>query len=415
MTAVAVPAAPGWQSLSAVDRCWRGIEFTRVITAIDLPRIEDVRRAMWQLACATPEVRRWYRPGTAQWRPVLDGERDEWLAATVVKADAADGVPAAMAAQPRLAGIPLRISVGPDWVGARQDHGLGDGWSNLQLLSHLLRQARRLAPIALPWARTSPRRRDLGLVRGVVRHPHTAVRAVRARHELRGGRYEPASRHADGLGPSTVHRVSAAGFTEHVRALRDAHVPGASVAALTLVGLRQALRATLPPARPGFECVFDTRYTMARAFGNWSAGVYLVPIDDLSPVAVTDAIVRARRTGLPILASASMRARRPDMARQVVAPEGAPRLTLSFSHLRRGDVQLPGLDEQRGQLAIDTVPNGVESISASIFDFGGRLHLNVSFYAQVWPLEAVERAVTDFVADPARCLQTPPARTGAPA
>jgi hypothetical protein len=236
---------------------------------------------------------------------------------------------------------------------------------------------------------------------------------MRARDELRGGRYEPASRHADRLGHTMIHRVSAPGFTEHLRALRDAHFSGASVAALTLVGLRQALAEVLPPARPGFECVFDTRHGTARAFGNWSAGVYLVPADDLSPVAVTESIARTRRTGLPILASASLRVRRPTMARQVVAPEGSPRLTLSFSHLRDSDARLPGMDEQRAQLAIDTVPNGVETISANLFALGGRLHLNVSFYAQVWPLAAIDRAVTDFVTDPARCLQATSGRTGA--
>jgi hypothetical protein len=189
--------------------------------------------------------------------------------------------------------------------------------------------------------------------------------------------------------------------------MRDAQFPGASIAALSLVGLRAALGDVLPPARPGFECVFDTRGRSGHGFGNWSAGVYLLPVDDMSPIDVSESIARSRRTGLTTIASASLRARRPTGARQVPAPVGAPRLTLSFSHLRGEIAAVPGLDPDRSQLGIECLPNGMETITASLFDWAGRLHVNMAFYPHVWSSAAVGEAIEDFLAEPERCLLSP--------
>ena len=63
--------------------------------------------------------------------------------------------------------------------------------------------------------------------------------------------------------------------------------------------------SSLPAARPGFECLFNTRQdsmgTQA-AWGNWSVGIYIRPSSDLSPAAVHAEMQRVRNSGLPELA-----------------------------------------------------------------------------------------------------------------
>lgn len=393
--------------MDASDASWHGIDSVRMFLRIDMPPLDRVRGAMRRLATDSP-VGTWYDRDRPVRRAVKHDELDGWLDRTLIRVDEdLDDLERAVAMQSApLEDLPLRIMIGPSWMTVRQNHAVGDGWTSIHLLSHLLRQAASPDPVDLPWTEISSRRRSWLTAGLVARHPAGVVRAMARRKQLGGGPYELATIETAGLLPTLLYRRSAIGFGSHLRSVRDEHLPGSSLAAMTLVGLRAAIAAELPAPRPGAECVFDIRResrSTRRAFGNWSAGVYLTSADDTSPVAVSASLTDARDAALPVMSSAAARARGSrglSAAQTVAAASGAPRLTLSFTQAHGPIGDFPGIDEARSVIALATTPNGPESITLTVLERRGTLHLNVSFYPDVWERAAVERAVDSFLADP---------------
>lgn len=397
----------GWRVMASDDAGWHGIESVRMFLDIEVPPFARVRHAMRQLSAETGIVC-WYDRSRPLVKDVQPEDVEGWLDRVLVEtSQPVQDVELAVAMQAApLDDLPIRIMVGPTWVTIRQSHAVGDGWSSINLIAQVLRQASSDRPLDLPWTSLRPGRRALVAARVLSRHPGTVLRAVARRKQLRGGHYELASQETAGLHPTVLYRRSPRGFSDALRTLRDEHFAGSSVAAMTLVGLRTALATELPAPRPGVECVFDNRRearASRNAFGNWSAGVYLTSSDDTSPVAVSQSMATARRTALPVVSSAAARARAMrgiSAARTVAVSVGAPRLTLSFTQGHGPLGSFPGIDDLTSTVALATTPNGPESITLTAADLRGTLHLSVSYYPQVWDRGSVGRAVDRFFGDP---------------
>lgn len=398
-----------WRELAPMDRAWCGVWYIRAFLELDLPSPERFRRAVRDLAVETPAFGHWRTVTPPRWRPVADHERGDWLDRVVVVSDEAD-VDDERAFELNfepLDDVPFRFVVGPNWVSVRMSHAVGDGYTVNAVVGHLLRRASSDEAMTAPRSYLEPRRRDRMIVRDVATHPRTLVSALRHRRELAGGRYEPSTTRADAMPALSVLLLSAVGFPATLRAIRAESYQDASAAAVAMVGLRAAFAQCLPEPRAGFECLFNTRTARtATCWGNWSVGVYIHPADDYSPDATSREMVRVRNSGLPQLAAASLRARakHADGATvQVVAPEGAPRLTLSYTQQHAMDV-IPGLRAGRSAVATWTTPNGVETITVQAVELAGRLSVGLSFYPDVWSREQVERAVRLFLDDPRAVL-----------
>lgn len=415
---------PRWRDLDAIDRSWAGVAYVRAFTGVDVPGAPALRSALLDLARHRSEVGRWIDEAEPRWRPVDATEWDDWLDRSLAH-DAEPGVTTQVGMERNLAplaGPPIRVLAGPDWISVRASHTASDGWANLAFVGELLRRAaafeagQQAGGADVPWTVFSSRRRDAIIVRETVRRLPTLAHAVRHRRELAGGEYEPASAAADSLADRT-YALADPQVIGRVRELRAAWFPDASAAAVVMTGLRAALEsADLPACRPGFECLFNTRderMGTATAWGNWSAGIYLRPADDRSPDAVSEEMRRVRASGLPELAHASLRARaRRSSSATITMPkaEGAPRLTMSYTAGRLISDLVPGLRAGESEIGTWTRPNGTESITVQAIECAGRLTVGLSFFPDVWPADVVCGAVSAFLADPEPVLASLPRR-----
>lgn len=413
MTGV-LETAPGsttpraWLPMDVTDRCWAGVEFTRVHVGLDMPAPEQVRRALRTLATLSPEIGRWTTMAPPSWARLSADEMSDWLE-RVLRVSDERGASAARAIEVNddpLGELPFRLVIGPDWLSLHQSHAIGDGQSVLMFLGQLLTQARSTEILPLRWTTVPARRRNRLIAHAVLRHLRSMPYVLGHRGELAGGTYEPAALRADSLDHVAMPFVSEPGFTTRLRTVRDEHFPQASVVGLTTVALRAALDQAIAPMRPGFECLYNTRSQAdgtGAAWGNWSTGVYLRPADDLSPEDVTAAMRRARDLGLPSYAAAAQRLRGRRASGdsvQVVAPDGAPRLTMSYIREEVTTQTIPGVRVGEYVVSSRTRPNGLDSITSQAIEAAGRVALNMAFFPQVWSVDAVTRAVEAFFADP---------------
>ncbi len=384
-----------------MDAGWAGIEYARVVTGLDVPAVCEIRRALRLVGKAGDVVGREYDPTATRYR-VLSGDAFERRLQRMVVQTRDDLVPGTCPpeVQQPLDDLPFRLVVGPSWVGIRVSHALGDGWSCLTLLGHVLEQACRPETLEPAWEVLSPSRQNWLSVAALLRRPRAVLGAVRHRNRYRGGTYEPAAARTAQHSPTTLVEVSPPDYLAELARRRDLHHPGASVVALVLSDLRRALVTHGLPPEPGVEMLFETRRgsrRTRRAFGNWAAGITLHPRDDLDPRSITDELRGVRDSGLPYIAAAvsRLRARRsPQEGRQVLSPGEHPHLTLSYIH-RHGPLSIlpwaPGADHGVGFWGH---PNGLGTLSISAHEVGGRLTLSVAFYDHVWSADAMRAAVT---------------------
>ena len=400
----------GWQPMDAIDRSWSGVGYVRSFLDLDMPSFDRMRAGLASLIAVSPEVGRWFSAAPPRWGVLRDADREAWLDAAVVRVDepAPDAQRTFDLQRDPLGDHPFRVLVGPDWISIRMTHAMGDGYTVNALVGHLLDRGHADTPLDLPWTTISARRRDRLILREVAGHLGTLAWALRHRAELAGGSYEPASLNADAMSDLSVVAVSRAGFPRELRELRDRWFPGASAAAVAKVAFRGAFASTLPEPRPGFECLFNGRPAdRATCWGNWSAGVFIHPQDDYSPLATTAEMVRVRDTGLPGLAFASLRLRGRGASGdsvQVAAREGAPRLTMSYTQEHAMNSVIPGLRAGRSRIGTQTRPNGVDTITVQAVELAGRLSVGLSFYPDVWARADVETALDRLLTDPASCL-----------
>lgn len=391
-----------FRPLDPMDVGWVGIEYARVVNGLEVPEVTEVRRALSVLGRAGDVVGREYDPSAARYR-VLTGRAFEQRLSRMVVVAADDLVPDVCPpeAQKPLEDLPFRIVLGSSWVGIRVSHALGDGWSCLTLLAHVLEQARSTDVLTPPWRVLGPASQNVLSAAALARRPRVVLRAVRLRERYRGGAYEPAAARTTQHHPTTLVRVSPPGHLDELGRQRDLFHPGASVVAVVLRDLRAALTTHLAPPEPGVEMLFETRRgsrRTRRAFGNWAAGITIHPEDDLDPTSITDTLRAARDSGLPYIAAAvsRLRARRsPHEGRRVRSPSGRPHLTLSYIHRHGPLSQLPWAPGAEHGVSFWGHPNGLGTLSVSAHEVGGRLALSVAFYEHVWPREAVAAALAD--------------------
>lgn len=409
----------GWQPMDAIDRSWSGIWYIRSFLDLDMPSYDRLRAGLASLVAVSPEVGRWFSPAPPRWGVLTEADRETWLDAALVRVDepGPDAQRTFDLQRELLGDQPFRVLVGPDWISIRITHAMADGHMVNALVGHLLDRGHSDTPLDLPWTTIPARHRDRLILRDVAGHLGTLVWALRHRAELAGGSYEPAALHADAMSDLTVVANSRAGFPRELRELRDRWFPGASAAAVAKVAFRGAFATTLPEPRPGFECLFNGRPAgLATCWGNWSAGVFIRPQDDYSPLATSTEMVRARDAGLPGLAFASLRLRGRGASGdsvQVAAREGAPRLTMSYTQEHATNSVIPGLRAGRSSIGTLTRPNGVDTITVQVVELAGRLSVGTSFYPDVWARADVETAIDRFLTDPTSCLaRALPAVTG---
>jgi hypothetical protein len=402
--------------MDPTDIAWRDIESCRVMVGIDVPSLGALRAAVSTIARQHPKLGLALDQQHGRHTSLTEPERVEWPSRLVRQGPQYLSEPAAGFDHDGgpLGTAPLRLTVGDNWCSLRMAHAFGDGWSSLTVLGHLLAQATSTTPLPVPWRQLRPTTRDLVLAGWLARRPGAVASALRNRRSLRGGAYEPEDRRVSQMQHTTLFRVSPPAFTQTLRHLRDSRWPEASLASMVLVGVREEVGRQLPDPVPGTEVVFDTRGASPateRAFGNYAAGVFVRPTDDLDPAEVAQAMTRARDRGLPIVASAATRrrSRAPYAGRQVAAPTGRPRFAFSFQHGRGPASRLPWRDGERA-LALSSTPNGSDTITVSCQEVEDQLHLSLSFYDCSWPSAVVGAAIERFYADPFGPRRTLPRR-----
>lgn len=397
-----------WRPVDPSDRAWSHHTSRWAFGGVRLASAERIRAALGELA-EDPCIGVRFDWERGRVRSVEVADRNAWV-------DEVLHVGWTPVAEEPLGDLPFRLVLGPDWFHLEKAHGWGDGWSSFTFLAELFATSSG-RPSPRTWTRMGSAHRDLMTACGVARRPVAAVRAVAHRHEHRGGDVEPRSLRAEALRPSSVHHGSSINFPAQVRALRDEFHPGASTFATFVVGLRLALAAVLPAPRPGVEVAFDNRADVPgadREFGNWSSSVYLRPSDDCSPSALSEAIRDARRRRLPFLSIAAGRVRARSgavLGRDVNAPTGAPRLTVTTLRARGPLGRIPH-DPDAINTQVMAAPNGIEAISVHLLELGGRWHVSLNFYPDVWDAAAVRSALTSFLSEPDRFLRRSDSEVG---
>lgn len=396
--------------LDRTDRHWRFREFEFLLTGLDLPSADELRRMLVRLLGQDP---RHLHP--LGWR--LDIERsliefvpgtehDAWSRRIIIATDQPPPpVEQLFDPETSLDDLPLRMTVGPDWCTLRAAHTVLDGWSALVVVSHLLRCTREQRTEPPTWSVVRSWHRDLLTAGLVLKRPRAVREALRRHNELSGGPYAPNTT-LNGLTRRTFHRAVPADQVTALRELRDSRWPGASMAAVLLVAIRSALSFTIVDPRPGAEVVFNTRSEAAasrRAIGNWSAALFLQADDDFSPESVHRSVAEHRSAGLPLLAVAAARMRRQrGPAPRVAAGDGRPRLTLSHNGGHGPAQDLPWRSPRGAAEAVilNSIPNGPATVTISSTELDGVMHVSLSVYDESWPPGAIDAAM-DLLRDDA--------------
>lgn len=380
-----------WSRLAPFDAGWTGIEYVYLLRGVRLPTADRLRHAAGLLHEDGGVLDRHYDQVGGRLRPVLPdelpGRLDDLVRTSAVAG--ADVASAVALTGSSLGALPLRVVLGPDWVGFRFTHAFADGWSALHLMSHLLRQAETAERLPVPWRTLSWAQQQRVSVVGLARHPVTLLTAARRRAEFRGGDYAPAPE-GEAKPPTREVLVSDEDYRDRLAAYRTRNHPGASLAAVLLDRLRTSLAESGRPPEPGVEVLFDVRRELGdddAAFGNFIAPITVRPVDDDDPISVTDCLRRTQTSALPLVAAVGGRLRANPFGRRdaepqrmVRVPTAQPRLSVSYLSRHSPLGLLPWADGETPWLGAITTPNGEGSIGVTAHEIGGGLSLSLSWY-----------------------------------
>ena len=378
------------------DRSWRDTRPVRGVGGIAPPDLERLRDELRALG-GSPFLRVLDLERGTVARP-LGADLDAFCAALVV----ADPRPAAvgldslvtqLAPEP-LAGLPFRLTVGPDWAALHYSHALGDGRTMWPVLCSLVSAG--LPPALAP--RASAR---LPLARALLRtfavHPARAYGVVRGRRAAL-----PVPPGVAGAPPArVVTRRLDARLLAALRAERDRTCPEASLTAMLIARAMGAAREQGLATYPGFTVLADARRYLpsgARVVGNFSAGSYLEPDDPTDAVMITRQVRDLVDSGRPLL-SMAMSARHANARPTGWADDPAGRALISFSHAGR---LAPPATSRADRLQVVTLgrPLGVHGISLNLAEIGERLHVSATFHPDAQPAADVEHLLDTLVAPP---------------
>jgi len=384
------------RALPRRDRSWRDTRPVRALGGIVPPDPERLRDDLRALA-GSPFLRVLdLERGTAA-RP-LDADLDAFCDALVV----ADPRPAAVGldsvvaevSRERLAGLPFRLTVGPDWAALHYSHALGDGRTMWPVLCSLVSPG---PPSAL--ARSSSARLPLtrALLRTFAAHPTRAYGVVRARRVAL-----PVLSGAAGSPPARVlSRRTDVGMLAALRAERDRTCPGASLMAMLIARTMRTAGEQGLATHPGFTVLADARRYLpsaARVAGNFSAGSYLEPADPTDAVAITRQVRALVDSGRPLL-SMAMSARHAGAGPSGWADDPTGRALISFSHAGRLE---PPATSRAERLQVVTLgrPLGRRGVSLNLAEIGDRLHVSATYHPDAASAADVEHIVDTLVAGP---------------
>jgi hypothetical protein len=335
--------------------------------------------------------------------------------ATKLAGDAEAVRGALMAQEPD--GRPLRVLVRGGFVGVRMSHAVGDGRVLNALLPHLLgvtvieplrRTRLPLARAAARWYGADPRR-----LRTMLTVPRPVLPGFPPGAPVRPWCPDPCSHYArsrDDLLPE-------------VRAWRDRHLPGVSVAAVLFAATRAAFEECgLAPGHPGLMIQVDARRYLPPAAvvrGNFTAAQYVEPADARDPRAVHEALGAAIAAGRPLTTLAlrhlralcDLRAARPGR-RTAARPDTVrvdPLPVLTMTH--HGRLDYGGLPWAcpPGDRVLMSAPttDGADGVTVSYLELAGALHVNVAYHRSTFDETAMRRVADLLCADPTGLVGRP--------
>jgi hypothetical protein len=399
------------------DRWWVQHESIRTVGPFQGITAEALREAL----------RRWHRaeptsPALSRVDPAgrwihLSGEEfaalcDDW----VVELDAhgphsAELVTRRLLDEPRGDGR-LLLVIGGGFVGQRVSHAAGDGRTINRLLPGLLKAA-VTGGTPPPQPATSP----VPLTRAIARHfgraPHRLAHAARLRrppltppgtHALTG--WKPAlAYHAGRTGPGVLPRL---------RAWRDAHLPGVSMAAVSFALLNSAFtRMGIGSDRPGMMVLVDARRYLPLGMtvtGNFCWAEYVTPASLTDPRAVHQVMAADLSSGRTLVMLALRDARELLRGGAPQVPEmvrADPRPELTFTHTGRltayDDLPWAGLPADRRSISVPG-PRGPESMIVGISELSDVLHVNAAYHRSTFDSAVVAQAVDLACSDPVGLL-----------
>jgi hypothetical protein len=324
----------------------------------------------------------------------------------------------------RLGDIGLIFALRNGFVAVKFAHSVGSGEYMNRLIAALVQAAATGSPPAPPDHRQGRLLLFRASVRHFVRHPENVRRMIAVPRPARGRGHATVPAPAGWCDPLTSRTARSTRLaTTRLRAWRDRHAPGASMASTVLAGIWRALVASgLPPDPDGIVIIVDGRRYLARncpSGPNFVVGQYLSPTAPDDPRSVHHALETAIDAGRPLTSLALLHLRRelgirtdlPAMIR--TAPR--PQMTFSYGRLDAFS-RLPWAvpEGERLHANVATV-SGPESITVAAWEMDGAFHLAASLYSGVFDPDVVAEALRLFCADPVAMLCTPSRSDGQPA
>jgi hypothetical protein len=215
--------------------------------------------------------------------------------------------------------------------------------------------------------------------------------------------------------PQAHYARSGADLLGQVRAWRDEHLPGVSGAAILFAAAWAAFEECgLRPEHPGTIILVDARRYLpkgATVDGNFATGPYIAPARPRDARAVQEALDRSLAIGQPlgVLAGLDLRSllSRDPLSTTADTVRVEPRPHLALTHVGRLTTYagLPWAAPATGRVmrSVPTVA-GPESVTVSLGELAGVLHLNISYHRSTFEDKPVRRAAELICADPVALL-----------
>jgi hypothetical protein len=407
----------------AHDRAWKGMRTVTLLPDLD-PAVdpESLRAALRRLHAVDPTAPAVCRLDGAplRWAPVPTEDLEAWLERLVVDERGCPPEDPHATVQRLLRQpadeTPFRVVLRKGSHIWQVDHVLGDG-------SHVFRQiivglTRSAISGEVPTGLLSGPRRQHPVLRAgwntFVRQPQLATwRAAvdRWRMPFHGSSAAPA--HPDGGAPelATVTRSGVPAALDALRQWRDEHVPGTSVATLTMSVARMALEAE-GAVEPGTDSVvmFDARRYLPHGVdvtGNFSAALRLTDPRCADPRRLGEQIRSDMELGLPLvslLAATAAEALSPALPATARNKGVGP---VVLTHLGPLNVlrDLPWTPGEQ-ELIMAAAPSGLSGITVTMTEWRKRMNVTMTSDARFVSQDAVARAATRLVEDPVGVLDS---------
>jgi hypothetical protein len=390
--------------VGARDRTWLRFHTVRAAGPLRVPSADAVRGAVGDLAARDPGHPLLSRLDGDRLVPVTARELDDFLRAVVATladdepgADDPDELARRMLTE-SLGDLPFRLVLGRRTAAIRTSHAVGDGamvdaWFPALLATRDVDELVRRDATRWPLVRAG--------LRQFAAHPARAVQAVRGLFPLAPPVGDP--RPVEVGTPAVATAVLPHQQVRALRAWRDEHAPGVSVASLVMARSCRALDRHGVRGDGVLVMMGCRRYLgdHARVTGNFVAGPY-VRVDPRDPDRLAAAVSDAAADGVPLALLVALTVRNLLGGTPTTAPPRAheparPRLTLSYQG-RLGLDLLPWEDPAFARYTIGTTPSGPEGVTLAFVPTPAGIQVSAGLYPEVIDLDAVQRALDELAA-----------------